>query len=866
MKKKLFSIIMCVLMVMCFMPTAAFAVEGVGEGDNSDASTPADNSPMISGDTITVDTTNIQDVLDGKYGSIDNKTIVLTTGNYAKLEIGRATKYEGSNTEYRLTSFDNEKMDITSFLTAGAPWDTKPCYTRTLNNITFKPAEGATVTVAGIKMTAGKQTIDQGDDIYDYVLNKEIVSGVAYDVSLKAQNIKFENITFTAKCDIEAHVAIYEGNGKSSFENFTFDNCTFNINNAGSGNVVQSRPYQAINYNNADNRHTFTGLVVKNCTFNTCYQGVYTHHVRGITVDNCEFNVTGHNAIAIQADGNFTYNHGEVVIENNTFTGIKDRIIRFNNVGADTQITIKSNTATNSGDSNKQVIKATSLADGITYDICDNNWGEEAVIANETLKDSDAVAEISTVKYTTLSKAIAAASNGQTIKLLEDISDEVTVPAEENITIDLNGKTISGNVTNNGALIIADSNGAGKVTSTLTNGENCTLTITGGTFSSDPTTYLTGRYYALNNGDGTYTVRYRSSSSSSSSSTTKTDNVTNTTETTKTETGTTEAKAETKATVSAETKTAADGTKTTTATVDTTTATKIVEKAVENKSEEVVVTAAATPVAETAAGTTTEVAIPAETVSQIAEKTTAAVTIESEAAKVTLDQEAVAAVAETAGEAGTVSLVVETKAQDENKVEVELKLETSNGAVSDFKGGTVSVTVKLNASLAAKPVMCVYIDDNGVYHKVAGQKNADGTYTFQTGHFSTYAILPEEEADAVIDKQADSAKDDVKALSLKARSTKTAKGSIKVNLTVDDESLKAIEDLGYTVKYKFYRSTNKSSGYKAMLEKAGKTYTNTTGKKGTRYYYKARVMVYDSEGTLIAKSALTQCKYASRIK
>ena len=429
-----------------------------------------------------------------------------------------------------------------------------------------------------------------------------------------------------------------------------------------------------------------------------------------------------------------------------------------------------------------------------------------------------------------------------------------------------------------------------------------TITITGGTFNADPTAYVANGYITKKNSDteyvvvaknnlgtGTYmanpegslasrcyvgdtdnetywTVYRYSSSSSSSSSTTKTDSVTNTTETTKTESGATEAKAETKATVSAETKTAADGTKTTTATVDTTTATKIVEKAVENKSEEVVVTAAATPVAETAAGTTTEVAIPAETVSQIAEKTTAAVTIESEAAKVTLDQEAVAAVAETAGEAGTVSLVVETKAQDENKVEVELKLETSNGAVSDFKGGTVSVTVKLNAALAAKPVMCVYIDDNGVYHKVAGQKNADGTYTFQTGHFSTYAILPEEEADAVIANQAATAKDYVKALSLKASSTKTKKGNIKVTLKVDSDEIKAIEDLGYTVKYKFYRSTKKASGYKAKFETAGKTYTNTTGKKGTRYYYKARVMVYDSEGTLVTYTALKQCKFATRIK
>ena len=105
-----------------------------------------------------------------------------------------------------------------------------------------------------------------------------------------------------------------------------------------------------------------------------------------------------------------------------------------------------------------------------------------------------------------------------------------------------------------------------------------------------------------------------------------------------------------------------------------------------------------------------------------------------------------------------------------------------------------------------------------------------------------------------------------KALSLKARSTKTAKGNIKVTLTVDKDAIQAIEDLGYTVKYKFYRSTKKAASYKAALEKTGKTYTNTAGKKGTKYYYKARVMVYDAQGKLIAKSALTQCRYACRVR
>ena len=52
-----------------------------------------------------------------------------------------------------------------------------------------------------------------------------------------------------------------------------------------------------------------------------------------------------------------------------------------------------------------------------------------------------------------------------------------------------------------------------------------------------------------------------------------------------------------------------------------------------------------------------------------------------------------------------------------------------------------------------KKVVCVYIDDEGVYHKVDGTKNVDGTYTFCTGHFSAYAILAAEEADKILAEQ-----------------------------------------------------------------------------------------------------------------
>ena len=149
-----------------------------------------------------------------------------------------------------------------------------------------------------------------------------------------------------------------------------------------------------------------------------------------------------------------------------------------------------------------------------------------------------------------------------------------------------------------------------------------------------------------------------------------------------------------------------------------------------------------------------------------------------------------------------------------------------------------------------------------------GKKNANGTFTFTTTHFSTYAIMTEEEVDQIIAEQTAEAKELASKIKLSATSKKTSKGNIKVTLklTKGSASLQKLEDLGYTVKYKFYRSTKKSSSYKAMTEKAGKTYTNTTGKKGTRYYYKARVLVYDTEGTLVTYTALKQCKYATRVR
>ena len=104
------------------------------------------------------------------------------------------------------------------------------------------------------------------------------------------------------------------------------------------------------------------------------------------------------------------------------------------------------------------------------------------------------------------------------------------------------------------------------------------------------------------------------------------------------------------------------------------------------------------------------------------------------------------------------------------------------------------------------------------------------------------------------------------AIRLKASSTKNAGGSIQVKLIITQGDIAAIEDLGYTVKYKYYRSEKKNADYRSKVEKQTMTpYLNTAGIKNTRYYYKSRVMIYDADGSLAAYTRLDRCSYACRI-
>ena len=365
----------------------AFDLAQVGDTGYSNL-TDAITAAQSGGKTVTLLTTDdalLQDILDGQYGSIDGLTIELPTGSYGQLELGRATKYAGSNTEYYVGGFDESAANYQKFDSAqelktykdGNGWTPNCYYVRNMSDVTLKAAAGADVEIAGMTATAGHIYGTSGAPVTDYVLDTTTESTVgSYYLAQNWGNITFDGLTFTAKVDIASSLE------KTVIDGVSFRNCSFDINNTASGN-------QALRYYNELDNEKVSGLTVDNCTFTNCFQGVYTQKIKNITVTDSTFDTTAHNAIAIQSGDNAA-NHGDVVITNNTFTNIRDRIIRFNKVAEGTNITITGNTATNSGDDTGEVIRATSIAEGVPTTIYSNNWGPDTTVGNDEFQDTAA--------------------------------------------------------------------------------------------------------------------------------------------------------------------------------------------------------------------------------------------------------------------------------------------------------------------------------------------------------------------------------------------------------------------------------------------------------------------------------------------
>ena len=341
-------------------------------------------APDMSGEVVNVTAAQAQYVLDGAYGSIDGKTINFTESIDATLVLGRASKYDGSKTVYRHGSHSSDPLAYADYIAYKnqSSWTEGGYYERTVQNVTFTANEGVTVkgfTAEGGAHIYGSETAP----CYDYVRDTGVWckdnSGFYKRAILK--KITFKGLVFTAKVDFSTSEAT------TVYDSFTFTGCTFEIDD------TTSTSGQAIHYSNENANDNVKNLVVEDCTFKDCFQGVYARNVKNVTVKDSTFDTTGHNAIAVQDDAAF--DHGAVDITGNTFKNIGDRIIRFGYVGAGTTITITGNTADgNSGrldtaTDKREIVAATTLPENAADSIkaSNNNWGENTVVAGVFIDD-----------------------------------------------------------------------------------------------------------------------------------------------------------------------------------------------------------------------------------------------------------------------------------------------------------------------------------------------------------------------------------------------------------------------------------------------------------------------------------------------
>ncbi len=295
---------------------------------------------------------------------------------------------------------------------------------------------------------------------------------------------------------------------------------TGKINVSGKVNVT----IQNVNFVEGEILHTgnaYGNLIVKDCSFADGGYAVTTASIESVTIEDCSVtnqsllyakkstseitvknvNISGGNYVAHIVYGNTAY------FENVTATAMTGYGIQTQNYGAKT-ITLKNCSFETPNYKSIAVRERKEIVDTFVFQ-GENTMSSlsSSEYAKYVLADADAtlkapeglnvttdlegyvvkyadgkyimqkvsyVAQIGEEKYETLEDAIAAAQAGDTITVIDDIvlENTVNVPADKTITLDLNGKTITGTpaeakayaaINNKGNLTINDTVGTGKI-------------------------------------------------------------------------------------------------------------------------------------------------------------------------------------------------------------------------------------------------------------------------------------------------------------------------------------------------------------------------------------------------------------------
>ena len=433
--KKLFVSLLCVVMMVTFMPSMAFADAGAGDTAGSISPTPTNNTLTEPSYTVTGMVT-----LESGLSIPEGKTVTihLSEGSVLKTKVGHTITNEGTLTVTGAGKIENSVAgkgalynapNGTAFLNGGTFEDSNWYVIKNLGNLTI---DGATVN----QKDSGSSNIANG-----YYGNKGNDCGEEADGDEKVF-LEIKNGTFS-----------------------------------GGMNTVKNDDYGI--------------LVIQNGTF-TNTAGPAVMNWNEATINDGIFSVSN-NASSVIANGylNETHNKGQLTINGGTFTAANNG--NGSLFGYNSGTKKGGNFVITSGAFNGTVAiseaypyKPEITGGTFSEDVSDYlpSGMEQDDKGNIIVKDT-AVAKVGTVFYATLEDAIVAAGNElSTITLLKDTSENITIPETANIVLDLNGNVLSGGtatrkaaVTNNGTLTIKDSKGNGGTIKREDNGAQGYYTI-----------------------------------------------------------------------------------------------------------------------------------------------------------------------------------------------------------------------------------------------------------------------------------------------------------------------------------------------------------------------------------------------------
>lgn len=269
-------------------------------------------------------------------------------------------------------------------------------------------------------------------------------------------SISFENLTIkgSAPNGLYTYQPYFEG------IDFTVNNCTL-------------KGIKIYNCANVGGSYTITNSVLDGTG---AAANAYAIHLQGNETAPLTINISSNTISGYDRGVNIDQTTANATISNNTIsvkdakrsciqlTRLAETTIADNNLNltGGNAITLHSNLAEGS----KITVKANTIAGNgyLIYDdtqkAIDLTYGENTVAATvdktkgvygDTTKDLSGsvynevhhiLAEVNGVKFATLAEAIAAAKDGETVKLLADVEQNSKVAINKNITLDLNGKKI----------------------------------------------------------------------------------------------------------------------------------------------------------------------------------------------------------------------------------------------------------------------------------------------------------------------------------------------------------------------------------------------------------------------------------------